>query len=129
MIVKKILKPNNILIGFVFLNLLIGIFIVPDYGISTDEGNDRTRSELAFNLFSSNLAGDPAEQYEEIGLMQYYGTGSTVLIRFAEHAIFPNNPQIWYVVTHYGYFFFFQLAVVGIYVQMALHLRSDHIAD
>lgn len=112
----KRFKPVWLLILFVVLNLIIALFIVPDFGISTDESSENRRSELAYQIYTNQIEYDLQTPYEELGVVGQYGTASTMLLRFIEHDLFPNANHAAGIVAHYGYFLFFQAAVVGVFL-------------
>lgn len=112
----KRLKPAWLLALFVLLNLVIAKSITPDYGLSTDESNERRRSELAFQIYTNQITYDLHIPYEELGLAGQYGTASSMLMRFAEHWLYPDSNHDTGIVAHFGYFLFFQAAVVGVFL-------------
>ncbi len=112
---KTQVSPTVILYLFILFNLLVGGWIAPDYGKSTDEGSESNRSGLALQAYISSKTLNLAEEYQILGLVQYYGTASTTLIRFVEAVIFPNTDHGRAVVAHYLYFLFFQGAVASLF--------------
>jgi hypothetical protein len=112
---KKIFTPKSVLFLFVILNLVIGIFIVSDYGVSMDESYEGRRSKLALKIYSGELNEKLAETYDELGHTQYYGTASTVIIRFVEKIFFRGMDHSRRVVAHYMYFVFFQASIIAIF--------------
>ena len=110
------LKPKYILILFVLVNLIAGVFVVSDFGVSTDEPNEVIRSNLSKEIYSTEINLDQIEAYENLGIIINYGTASSTLIRFIEETFFPEYDHRLMVVSHYCYFVLFQAAVVGLYL-------------
>lgn len=115
MSISKKIKPFNILMLFVALNLIIGLIIVSDFGKSTDENSESRRSGIALNFYSEKWINNPEETYEKLGHTRYYGTASTTLIHFVERFFFPNTNHDTKVVAHYCYFVFFQASVIALF--------------
>jgi hypothetical protein len=97
------IKPVHLLAAFVLVNLVIGIFIVSDYGLSTDEDHEFIRSDLARKMYLGELDDRPARVYRETGQIRFYGTAFSVLIRFVE-PIFDPVLASQFVIAHYAYF-------------------------
>jgi hypothetical protein len=110
---SKLLQPRTLLFLFVFLNLVIGFFIVPDYGRVGDEDYEELRSELAFQIYSGSFSQLLGETYEELGTSQYYGTAISLPLRLIER-IFTLDP-LKREVAHFGYFAVFQIAVIALF--------------
>ena len=87
---KKFISPKLLLFIFVALNLIIGFFIIPDYGIITDENPEMTRSKASLSMFLFSEENNPINSYAEMGHVRYYGTAVTTTIRFIEKVFFPN---------------------------------------
>ncbi|MEN8240957.1 MAG: hypothetical protein ABFS17_03460 [Chloroflexota bacterium] len=117
MIIKsKKITPIQILICFIVLNLVIGIFIVQDFGRSTDEAHEYRTSGVALGLYSGDINENPVENYEALGHDRFYGTASTAAISFIENYIFPNKDHSRKVIAHYSYYIFFQAAIIGVFL-------------
>ena len=110
------ITPKKILIFFVLLNLVIGLFIVQDFGRSTDESHEWRSYVVANSIYTGEINENPIEKYAELGVDQYYGTASTTVITFFQDLFFPNTDHNTKVVAHYLYFIFFQIAVIGIFL-------------
>jgi hypothetical protein len=115
MAIKKIPLPTLFLCLFIILNLVIGAFIVGDFGRSTDEAHEGRSAAVALSMYTLDFEGDPIEAYDGLGHDQYYGTASTGLVSFVEHYLFPNQDHRQKVVAHYCYFLFFQAALISLY--------------
>ena len=115
LLIKRIFTPRNILICFVAVMLLSGLFIAPDFGSSTDESNDYKRSQFAYEIYSGAYKGSITEGYQDLDLAKYYGTSSGMVIRFIEQVFFPNAENAARGVAHYFYFVYFQLAIVAMF--------------
>jgi len=111
----KRLTPKNILFVFVICNLLIGLWIVPDYGRSTDESPEDNSSNAALDMYVTNPQNIPIPEMYELGKDRFYGTAATSLFRFVERTIFPNTNHGPKVVAHYLYFIFFQISIVAVF--------------
>ena len=114
---KKLSKPTFVLAMWVLANLIIGLIIVPDYGVSMDEDVQAAKSMLALDIYLGKLQEDPYVAFNSFDneTDKYYGTADNVLIRFAERFLFPGSDHQLMVIAHFMYFMTFQLAVVGIY--------------
>lgn len=112
----QISTPVRILTLFVLVNLIVAVFIVPDYGRSTDEKLELIRSTAALQIYTGDAEQGFHDIYEDMGAVRYYGTAGSVLIRLVERVFFPNMDHSTLVVAHYFYFVFFQGAVVGIFL-------------
>ena len=51
--------PKNSLIIFLVFYLILGVFIVSDYGISIDHSQETDRAEIAMRRYTFNDTGDP----------------------------------------------------------------------
>jgi hypothetical protein len=118
---KKLIKPPPVvlLVIFIFLNLLIGLWIAPDFGRSSDEQPERSRSALAYQFYSNEVEIDPYQAYLDLGIIRHYGTSSTVIIRWVEDLVSPYFQEKVIVdhnlISHYMYFVFFQAGILGFY--------------
>jgi len=115
-IVGKV-KPKFILYGFVIFSLVLGVFIAADFGVSMDDDVETQKSLLSKYIYQNQLTRAPGEAFEDFPSSndKYYGTASLVLIRFIEEYFFPESNHQTMVVAHFGYFVFFQIAVISIY--------------
>lgn len=107
-IIKRI-TPVKLLSTFVLINLVVGLLIVGDYGISMDERRESMRAEMALRAY----AFDPDVNYGEIGLARVYGTAQSVVYQLADNILQPilnTGPR---VVAHYGYLIAFQVAIIA----------------
>ena len=109
------LSPRFILAAFIVFNLILGLFIVGDYGISTDENAEGRRSELAYTIISGTLDFNPALAYENLGTIQYYGTAATVIGHTAMKALSAVTNISGFAARHYIYFVFFQIGLAAFY--------------
>lgn len=108
---QKKITPGTVLSVFIMINLIIGLLIVKDYGISMDERREVMRAEMALRAYAFR----PDVNYNKIGLAQVYGTAQSVLFQLADNILRPmlgTGPR---VVAHYGYFMTFQVAILGCY--------------
>jgi hypothetical protein len=95
----KRLTPGRLLAGYILINLLAALFIVPDYGISMDERRESMRAEMALRAYSFH----DQVNYEKIGMAQVYGTGQSIIFQLADNTLQPvlhTGPR---VVAHYLY--------------------------
>lgn len=110
---KKI-KPKNLLKIFIALNLIIGVFIVSDYGVSVDEPNVVERSWMALNSYNLNVFNDPP-QFHRLLNGQYRGTAMTMIYLLVEHYIGGMlNAPAW-AGMHFSYFVTFQISIIALY--------------
>ena len=63
---QELLVPKKLLVLFILLNLIIGIFIVRDYGTSTDEGWEFLFSTVAYGKYTDSLNSTPLQAYEQL---------------------------------------------------------------
>lgn len=105
--------PKRILYLFLAINLIIGVFIAGDYGISLDHSQEVERAILAMRQYSLLKTGDPVAQYLDQGINQYYGTSMMSLFMLVENALRPllHTPQ--YVIMHYMIFVSFLMGVAA----------------
>jgi hypothetical protein len=115
MLKKDPLSPRLILAAFVALNLILGLFIAPDFGISTDESPESARTGLALKMYTTKLDFNPEAAYTDLGLIQYYGTASTLIARAVQETLSPLFNLHPSAFTHYTYFVFFQIGVVAFF--------------
>ena len=121
---KRLLTPKLILILFILINLLIGIFIVPDYGRGIDESQVTDRAIVALRRYTFNDPGDPVVEYEALGLNQYYGTSLLMIFLFFENLLQPILHTFPNVVFHYMVFVSFMAGIYAMFV-IARRLVGD----
>jgi len=74
----KKFKPKNLLQLFIVLNLIIGIFIVSDYGINPDERLVVARSMMALKSYNLNIMDNPP-QFHTLRYGQFRGTALSMM--------------------------------------------------
>jgi hypothetical protein len=113
------LSPKVLLAAFVALGFLIAIFIVPDFGVSIDEGYESDNARLSLDIYLNRLHEDPFQAFDQIGNangnIKYYGTASLVLVRWFNEIFSTEQIDRRFVIFHFGYFAIFQLGVIGMY--------------
>ncbi|MBN2043921.1 MAG: hypothetical protein JW757_02775 [Anaerolineales bacterium] len=125
---KKISTPDLLLIIFIMMNFILGFFIYPDYGISTDENVETRRSSLAFSMYTGTIDTVPAEAYRELIYTKYYGTAISTAARLAERLFGGDdyNPLL-QEIPHFTYFVIFLAGVVAFY-SLAQHFFGQWVA-
>lgn len=113
------LSPQFLLAAFVALGFLIAIFIVPDFGVSIDEGYESDNARLSLDIYLNRLHEDPFQAFDQIGNangnIKYYGTASLVPVRWLNELFATEQIDRRFVIFHFGYFAIFQLGVIGMY--------------
>lgn len=112
---KKFLTPKRLLILFVAVNLVIGIFTASDYGISIDESQETDRAEIAMRRYTLHETGNPIGEYEALGINQYYGTVLMMGFLFFEKTFQPLLGTERHAILHYTFFVTFQIGIVLFY--------------
>jgi hypothetical protein len=113
---EKLLKPKTILLLFIAVNLVIGLFTVSDYGLSIDESQETDRAEIAMRRYTLNETGDPVREYETLGVNQYYGTVLMMVFLFFENTFRPLLGTARHDILHYTFFITFQVGVYLVYL-------------
>ena len=113
---NKSSTPKRILIAFIVIYLILGVFIVPEYGISIDHSQETDRAEIAMRSYSLNDPEGQIEDYLSLGVNQYYGTFQMSLFLLVENSLRPllNTPE--YHILHYMFFVTFVAGIYGIYI-------------
>lgn len=107
-------KPDKLILVFIFLNLLLGLFIVADYGISIDEPVEFKTGSIAWKAYTRDRETSELK-YGKIPRDRYYGTALTMFFQAAENEIgkfFDKTPG---VVPHYIYYIIFQIGLFSFY--------------
>lgn len=105
-------KYQLLVLLFFIVFLLLGIFIYKDYGISWDEGVNRTRGEETYNYI---LTGEWNLPQVEIG--KYHGTAFVALLTIFEKIFnFGNDLQKVYYFRHLCNFLLFYVSVFFFYL-------------
>ena len=112
---RKILTPKRLLLLFVVINLVVGIFTVSDYGLGIDESQIIDRSEVALRRYAFDDSIDPREDLQSLGINQYYGTVLTMIFLLIEKIFRPLLGTSRHVIFHYTFFVSFQIGVVLVY--------------
>ena len=104
-----------ILIGWFFANLIIGLFIVRDFGISYDEPDYYLYAENSVDAYQSFFALAYSPVFGPHDLPNYgpaFIIFPELVIRFLK-SIYPDliNAHVW----HFSYFLLFQLGGVCLY--------------
>ncbi|HKJ26579.1 MAG TPA: hypothetical protein VJ965_02985 [Anaerolineales bacterium] len=118
--IQKLLKPKRLLLLFIAVNLVIGLFTVSDYGLSIDESQETDRAEIAMRRYTLHETGDPVGEYEALGINQYYGTVLMMVFLTAENVLRPLLGTARHDILHYTFFITFQ---VGVYLVFVLARR------
>ena len=113
---KKAITPQKLLAVFILVLLILGVFIVGDYGISIDHSQETDRAEIAMRRYSPDDPGDPIAEYLSLGINQYYGTPQMSLYLLVERAIRPliHTPEFY--IVHYLMFATFLSGIYGCFV-------------
>jgi hypothetical protein len=104
--------PKKLLIIFLLGYLVLGIFIIGDFGIGIDHSQIIARSEISLRRYRFPDPGDPIAEYLSQGVNQYYGTGLTSVFLFAEKTI---GNWFQFQETRVFYYFTFISFVAGCY--------------
>lgn len=109
--------PKAILLFWIIANLVIALFIVPDFGFSTDENPEMEKAGPPLAMYTGQITGDLDKAFEDAGFThdKYYGTANIVLFAFIEQYLFPERDHSAKVVAHYCYFIFFLIAVLAMF--------------
>jgi hypothetical protein len=111
--------PWKTLILFLFVNLLVGIFIVGDYGNIADENFEIAREVFALKMYSiPSIDEIPKLSQTKNEIVLKYGTAIPMLFQLAENifrSVLGIHPR---VVAHYTYFILFEIGVVAFYLIM-----------
>ncbi|MFN2143943.1 MAG: hypothetical protein ACK2T7_01260 [Anaerolineales bacterium] len=109
-------KPGFYLAVFILINLVIGLLIYKDFGVSSDEEVERIGSRFALAAYLDELEVDPVEWYAHRGQDRYYGTAMSILSRIAER-IYWGIKYIdkTYQISHLTTFLIFQVGIAAMY--------------
>lgn len=114
------------LIGFVSLMLILGLFISDDYGYSTDEDSERTRAKIALSHYG--IPNDNRiNSYRQIHHKMYYGTAVSMVGVLADELLSPILGTPVNAVWHGVNYLLFLTSIVGIFYLVRL-FTSDGIA-
>ena len=59
------ITPSHLWLAFIAVMLILGLFISPDYGYTTDEDSERTRAKIALSHYG--IPNDSRQKsYEQI---------------------------------------------------------------
>jgi hypothetical protein len=108
--------PKRILLLLMAVYLVIGIFIINDFGIGLDHSQVVSRSELALRQYSFNYQGDPVSDYLSQGINQYYGTGFTSFFQLMENTFQPLLRTAETRVFYYWSFITFVASMYSIFL-------------
>lgn len=111
---QKKVTPIKILFIFILLNLVIGMWIVPNFGRTPDEVFEYLRTTSALKAYSPSSLGKYSDNDIPV-VARFYGTAMTMIAQFAENIFQPHLQSESGVIVHYFYFIFFQLAVLAIF--------------
>lgn len=118
---KKIILPKNektLLIIWFAINLIVGVLVVNDFGIGTDEPIYILYAEETLDAYNS-FFGILFEPVFDVKNLQYYGPAFVVtvswIMRFIPQML-PNIPSI--DIWHYSYFLLFQLTGLCLYAMI-----------
>lgn len=114
MIYKKYFQPKIILYLFVLINLILGLFIVSDYGTTIDEFIEEGRTKVTLSIYTSTINENPFEEYQKIRHNRYYGTASNVIYSFIQNVLLKTGYSA-IASINYGHFVFFQAAIILIF--------------
>jgi len=112
--------PKRILFLLMAVYLVIGIFIINDFGIGLDHSQVVSRSELALRQYSFNYQGDPVSDYLSQGINQYYGTGFTSFFQLMENIF---QPMLRTAETRVFYYWSFITFIASMYAIFLLSCR------
>ena len=113
---EKLWVPKRLLLLFIAINLLVGLWIVNDFGIGPDEFLNLSRAEIALQFYSFDQDQSPRQVYEAMGVNKYKGTALLMVFVWLEGILQPllNSPHG--TVIHYLLFVTFQVGVYLVYV-------------
>ena len=111
---KKV-TPHRLLLLFILIYFVIGIFVAGDYGASIDHSQETDRAEIALRRYAIPDRGDPVGEYLSLGINQYYGTAQMSIFLLVENALQPvlNTPR--YDILHFMFFASFLMGIYAIY--------------
>jgi hypothetical protein len=110
----KGLKPGLVLSIFIGIYLVIGIFIVKDYGFSSDEVIEKRRASIALSKYGVD-PGFLRYDYEDLGHSQFYGTATSMVLVWADNNLSPRLDLPAGVIMHFGYFITFIIAIIALF--------------
>jgi hypothetical protein len=124
------ISPHMLLAAFVAAGMVIALVIVPDFGVSIDEGYQSDNARLSLEIYLNRLRQDPFEAFDQIGnangVIKYYGSASLVVIRWLNEQFATEQLDRRFTLFHLGYFVIFQLGVVGMYSLSRRFLADWH---
>lgn len=112
--IKSYISPIRVLSIIILINLVVGIYIVQDFGISVDEEINGTTSWISINSYTLDHFKN-RHTFEIVKYWQFYGTGLSMFYELAEYKlapIFHTDPK---VILHYCYFLTFQAAIISLF--------------
>ncbi len=121
-------KWTSISILFFITVLVIGLFIYDDYGISSDEPNERTNGLVSAKYFADFIEekfpeSDPYLPKLSTYRYRYYGVAYQFPMAVIEHNVMLRGESIWRF-RHLMNFLFFYAGVIALF-----HLGADFFND
>ena len=113
------IDPRWIVPGFFLVFFLIGIWILPDYGISWDEPNQRRHGRVTVDYLNQEFGWSDEKLEPDYQLKDYYWRHYGMLFSVAGHGlevlVGADDYREEHLVRHYLVFFIFWFGAIGFY--------------
>lgn len=107
-------QPNKLILLYISLNLIVGLFIASDFGLSRDERYETQRTQIALNAYT--FQSFPPDYEQADFLVPVHGTAQTMFAQLAANLLKPVTDLPPNTIQHYSYFLIFQLGVFSIFI-------------
>jgi 4-amino-4-deoxy-L-arabinose transferase-like glycosyltransferase len=108
-------KEQMLLVAWLVVNLVIGLWIVQDYGLSYDEPDFYRYADYSLDAYKS-FFGQLFEPDYGFGNLQYYGPAFILIVNSIVKILYWIRVDISEIhVWHYAYFVAFQLTSLCLY--------------
>ena len=113
--------PKHILFALILCNLILGLFIADDFGISTDENHEGKNAEIAYQIYFDTSTAVSKDSFQN-GVDKYYGTATTIVPLIANRICTPILDVHSAAITHYTYYIFFQISLAAFFFLAAMFI-------
>ena len=112
------MKTHYLIIALVLLNLIVGLFVLPGFGESTDELSQNSYAERTIQAVQllANTGTWPAYFFEEEPKQGSHGPAFIVVVTLLRELFLPEGTQVERLLfNHFLYFLTFQLGTVSLF--------------
>jgi len=129
----RILISDRLMVGVFFASfLLIGLWFLPDYGVSWDEDIQRKHGRVAWDYVNEvfGIDAQTLEPEENFRTYQYnfHGTLFQMVAHSFEEMLELHDYRQYHLLRHYGVFLLFFVASIFFYALLEGHFKSRRLA-